>query len=99
MSSKKHRDALIKALNDTKIATNASTCEMIASLMKAPANTIFFSDEDLPPEGRVHNRPLFIQAIVKSKKTSYVMVDDGSAINIYPLRLLHKFGMNFENIK
>ena len=77
----------------------APTKEMIASLMKAPSNAITFSDEDLPPERRVHNRPLFIQAIVKSKKTPCVMVDDGSTINFYPLRLLHKFGMNVENLK
>ena len=82
MASKKHRDALVRALDDVKIATDASPCEMIASLMQAPSNVVTFSDEDLPLEGRVHNRPLFIQAIVRSKKTSCVMVDDGSAINI-----------------
>ena len=27
------------------------------------------------------------------------MIDDGSAINIYPLRLLNKFGMNVENLE
>ena len=99
MSFKKYRDALVRALDDAKIVTNASPCEMIASLMKAPSNAITFSDEDLPPEGRVYNRPLFIQTIVKSKKTSCVMVDDGSAINVCPLRLLHKFGMNVKNIE
>ena len=97
MSSKKHKDAPVRALDDAKITTDASPCEMIASLMKAPANAITFSNEDLPPEGRVHNRPLFIQAIVKSKKTSYIMVDDGSTINVFPLRLLHKFRMNVED--
>ena len=99
MSSKKHRDALFKALDDAKIATDASPCEMIASLMKAPSNAITFSDEDLPPEGRIHNRPLFIQTIVRSKKTSYIVVDDGSAINVCPLRLLHKFDMNVKDLK
>ena len=99
MSSKKHRDALIRALDDAKITTNASPFEMIASLIKAPSNAITFSDKDLIPEGRVHNCPLFIQAIVKSKKTSCVMVDDGSAINVCPLRLLHKFGMNVKNLE
>ena len=72
---------------------------MIASLIKATSNAITFSNEDLLPEGRVHNLPLFIQAIVKYKKTSCFMVDDGSTINVYPLRLLHKFGMNVENLE
>ena len=96
MSSKKHRDALVRALDDGKIAINASPCEMIACLMNAPSNVITFSDEDLPPKRRFHNRPLFIQAIVKSKKTSCVMVDNGSTINVYPLRWLHIFGINLD---
>ena len=79
MSFKKHRDAIVRALDDANTMNDASPCEMIASLMKDPSNVITFSDEDLPPERRVHNRPLFIQAIVKSKKTACVMVDDGSA--------------------
>ena len=99
MASKNHRDALVRALDDGKIATDASSCKMIASLMKVPFNIITFSDEDLPPEERIHNCPLFIHAIVRSKKTSRVMVDDGSAINVCPLRLLHKFGMNVEDLE
>ena len=82
MASKKRRDTLVRALDDAKIGTDASLCEMIASLMKAPSNAVTFSNEDLPLEGRFHNRPLFIHAIVKSKKTSCVMVDDGSTINV-----------------
>ena len=99
MSSKKHRDALVRALDDAKITTDASLYEMIASLMKAPSNAITFLDKDLALEGRGHNHSLFIQAIVKSKKTSCVMVDDGSTINVCPLRLLYKFGMNVENLE
>ena len=72
---------------------------MIASLMKAPPNEITFSDEDLPPKGRIHNYPLFTQATVKSKKNSCVMVDDGSTINVYPLKQLHRFGMNVEDLE
>ena len=72
---------------------------MIASLMKAPSNTVTFSNEDLPLEGRIHNRPLFIEVIVRSKKTSCVIVDDKFAINVCPLRLLYKFEMNVEDLK
>ena len=99
MSSKKHVDALVGALDDVKITTDASPYKMIASLMKTLSNAITFSDEDLPLEKRIHNRSLFIQAIVKSKKTSCVMVDDGSTINVYPPRLLYKFRMNTEDLE
>ena len=99
MASKKHRDALARAFDDAKIATDTSPCEMIASLMKSPSNAVTFSDEDLPLEGRIHNCPLFIQKIVRYKKTSCIMVDGGSAINVYPLRQLQKFGMNVEDLE
>ena len=39
-------------------------------------------------EGRNHNRALFILAEVKGKRTSYVTVDDRSAINVCPLQIL-----------
>lgn len=58
MSSKKHKDALVRALDDAKIATDASPYEMVVFLMKAPSSVITFSDEDLPLEGRVRNRPM-----------------------------------------
>ena len=55
MSSKKHRDALVRPLDDAKIATDTSPYEMIVSLIKAPSNPVTFSDEDLPLKGRIHN--------------------------------------------
>ena len=61
------------ALDGAKIATDTSSSDMIASLIQAPNNAISFSNEDLPLEGRAHNRPLFIQATVKVKRTFCIM--------------------------
>ena len=36
---------------------------------------------------------------MKAKKISSVIVDDGSAINVCPLRLLHKFGISVEDLE
>ena len=36
---------------------------------------------------------------MRAKKTSCVMVDDGSAINVCPLRLLHKFGISVAELE
>ena len=49
-------------------------------------------------EGRNHNKALFILAEVKGKRTSYVMVDDGSAINVYPLQILPNLGVKVEEL-
>ena len=57
----------------------------MAKVTKNKQDVITFYDEDLPLEGRNHNRTLFIPDEVNGKRTSCVMVDDGSAINVCPL--------------
>ena len=59
---------------------------------------ITFSDADLLAKGRNHNRALFIQTEVKGKRTSYVMVDDSSAINVCPLQILPNLGIKIEEL-
>ena len=61
-------------------------------------SVITFSDADLPVEGRNHNRALFIPAEVKEKITSYVIVDDGSTINVCPLQILPNLGVKVEEL-
>ena len=59
---------------------------------------ITFSDEDLPMEGRNHNRALFISVEVRGKRTSYMMVDDGFVINVCPLQVLPNLGVKVEEL-
>ena len=49
-------------------------------------------------EGRNHNRALIIPAKVKGKRTNYMMVDDGSAINVCPLQILPNLGVKVEEL-
>ena len=37
--------------------------------------------------------------VMRAKKTSRVMVDDGPAINVCPLRLLYKFEISVEEFE
>ena len=99
MTSKKHRDARVRALDDARISTDAFPKDIIASLLLTFESTVSFSYNDLQLEGKDHNMPLFIQVIIKAKRTLYVMVDDGSAINVCPLRLFNKFGITVEDLK
>ena len=41
---------------------------------------------------------MFIPTEVKGKRTSYVMVDDGSAINVCPLQILPNLGVKIEEL-
>ena len=52
-----------------------------------------FTNEDLPLEGREYYRPLFIKDEIKGKLTCCVMVDNGSAINVCPLKILPRLGL------
>ena len=98
MHSSSHRKALVKALTKMNIQTNATPKAMVAKITKNKQGVITFSIADLPMEGRNYNRALFIPAEVKGKRTSYVMVDDGSAINICPLQILPNLGVKVEEL-
>ena len=85
MHSSSHRKALVKALTKMNIQTNATPEAMVAKITENKQGVITFSDANLLVEGRNYNRALFIPVEVKGKRTSYVMMDDGSTINVCPL--------------
>ena len=98
MHSSSHRKALVKALAKMNIQTTTTLEAMVAKVIKNKQGIITFSNADLPVEGRNYNRALFILTEVKGKGTSYVMVDDGSAINVYPLQILPNLGVKVEEL-
>ena len=49
------------------------------------ATCIVFSDDDLSPEGSNHTRPLYISVDYLGRRVPFVLLDNGSALNIYPL--------------
>ncbi|KAH7861474.1 hypothetical protein Vadar_026676 [Vaccinium darrowii] len=51
-------------------------------------STVTFGDEDMYVETPYHNRPLFITGFVLNTKISLVMVDGGSAVNLFRLSQL-----------
>ena len=80
------------------IQTTATPEAMVARITENKQGVITFFDTDLPEEGRNHNRSLFIPAKVKGKRTNYVMVDDGSEINVCPLQILPNLGVKVEEL-
>ena len=44
-----------------------------------------FSDDDLPSEGLSHVRPLYISVACSSHRVPTVLLDNDSALNVYPL--------------
>ncbi|RVW86552.1 hypothetical protein CK203_045629 [Vitis vinifera] len=48
------------------------------------ATCIVFSDDDLPPEGSDHTRPLYISVGCSGRRVPSVLLDNGSALNVCP---------------
>ena len=49
------------------------------------ATCIVFSNDDLPPNGPDHTRPLYISVGCSGRHVTSVILDNGSALNVYPL--------------
>ncbi|RVX22733.1 hypothetical protein CK203_008487 [Vitis vinifera] len=84
-SSSTHRDALVRALGQIRVDTATTPEGLIHMLTADRATCIVFSDDDLPPEGSNHVRPLFIDVACLGRRAPSVLLDIGSALNVCPL--------------
>ena len=57
-----------------------------------------FFDEDLPPEGVTHTRPLQITIECMGARVPMVLIDNGSTLNICPFRTAFIVGLDMETI-
>ncbi|KAL2532074.1 Uncharacterized protein Adt_05425 [Abeliophyllum distichum] len=56
--------------------------------------TITFNDDDLQLGSRLHNRPLYVSGYIRECKLHRIMIDCGSAVNIMPIKIMKKIGIN-----
>ena len=54
-------------------------------VMAGRATCIVFSNDDLPPDGPNHTRPLYISIGCLGRRVPSVVLDNGSALNVCPL--------------
>ncbi|XP_015068930.1 uncharacterized protein LOC107013563 [Solanum pennellii] len=89
MSFWSHRQALMKALDDTYVPSGTSSDNVAAMIHQViRGHRISFCDDELPAEGRSHNKALHVTVICRGKVVNRVLVDDGSGLNICPLSTL-----------
>ncbi|RVW60292.1 hypothetical protein CK203_084074 [Vitis vinifera] len=84
-SSSTHRDTLIRALSQIRVETTTTPEGLIHMMTAGRATCIVFSDDDLPPEGSDHTRPLYISVGCSGRRVPSVLLDNGSALNVCPL--------------
>ena len=90
--------ALIKPLAKMNIETTTSLEVMVAKVIENKHGMITFSDKDLPLGGRNHSKALLIPTEMRGEGTNYVMVDDGSAINVCPLNIMPNLGLKVDDL-
>ena len=91
-SSTTHRETLIRALSRIRVDTTTSPEGLIHMLTAGRASCIVFSEDDLPPEGSDHTRPLHISVGCLGRRVPFVLLDNGSALNVCPLAIAIALG-------
>ena len=89
LSSKVHREALLKALKETHVLTGItdSSFKGMVSLVLA-TNQVSFSDDELPSKGRDHALAMHIVVKCEDMIVIMVLIDNGSALNVCPMATL-----------
>ena len=101
-SSSTHRDALIRASSHIRVETT-TTIEALIHRMTIDITTCnVFSDDNLPPEGSNYTHPLYISVGCSSYSVPSILMNNGSALNVYTLATVIDFGfatLGFDSMK
>ncbi|XP_050897847.1 uncharacterized protein LOC127104725 [Lathyrus oleraceus] len=100
LSLEAHRNSLLKVLSATHI-TKDITIEQFDDVIACvtTGNFLGFNDDELPVEGKNHNKSLHISLKCINTILSRVLVDTGSSLNVMPKTTLIKLPMEGINMK
>ena len=73
---------MIRELSQIRVDIVTTPEGLIHFLTTDRVTCIAFSDDDLPPKGSDHVRPLFINVSCSSRRVSSILLDNGSALNV-----------------
>ena len=100
MASHKYHSALLDALNGKEVPIEITPQEVL-SLMRVEApsyHLLAFANEELPPKGATHTRPLQITIECMGAKVPIILIDNGFALNVCPFRTAFTIGLDVEMI-
>ena len=99
MSSQSHMQALIKTLDDTYVPSGTSSNNVVAMIYQdIRRHRMNFCGDELPVEGRSHNKVLHVTLICRGKSVNHVLVDDGSGLNMCPLSTLKQLRFDLRKV-
>ncbi|KAA3485965.1 hypothetical protein EPI10_029928 [Gossypium australe] len=98
--SEVHRNALMKALNETYVASDISVNKLDRLIGHISAdNFIHFNDDEILPGGRGSTKALHVTARCKGYILLGVLIDNGSALNVLPLSTLNRLPVDSLHMK
>ena len=98
MGSYKHCQNLVDILNQIQLPITTTSQDLNAMIGSISREfTISYSDKDLTKKGKHHNNPLHITIDAKGKKIPMVLINDGNALNVYPLKIASCLGLSIED--
>ncbi|WJX95006.1 hypothetical protein P8452_76371 [Trifolium repens] len=95
LNSEAHRKALLKVLNQAHVTEDVTVDhfgEIVANI--TASSCLSFNDEDLPIEGKAHNKALHISTMCHDTVLARVLVDTGSSLNVLPKVTLNKMSID-----
>ncbi|KAL5133311.1 Ribonuclease HI [Glycine soja] len=100
MSSEPHRALLVKVLNEAHVAQDISVEGFRGLINNITANNyLAFAEEEIPAEGRGHNRALHISVKCIDHVMAKVLIDNNSSLNVMPKSTLEKLPFNASHLK
>ena len=98
MASYKHCQNLVDLLNQIQVPTTTTSQDLNAMIGFLSRELIIsYSDKDLTKKGKYHNDPLHITVDAKGKRIPMVLIDDGSALNVCPLKTASFLGFSIKD--
>ena len=98
MASYKHRQNLVDLLNQIQVITTTTSQDLNAMIESINRElTLSYSDKDLTKKGKHHNDLLLIIVDSFGKRILMVLVDDGSTLNVCPLKTASCLGLSIED--
>ncbi|XP_074278447.1 uncharacterized protein LOC141602037 [Silene latifolia] len=96
LSSFEHRQALLQALMNMTVSPHTTPDDVVSFVAQNQprlTNAVTFSDEDLPSFRPQHCLAMYITVECRHKRLPMTLVDDGSAVNVLPLRTAFILGL------
>ena len=87
-------------MNEKEVPIEITPQEVLSLMgVEGPSHPLLdFFDEDLPPEGATHTKPLQITIECMDAKVPMVLIENGFALNVCPFRIALTIGLDMETI-